>query len=89
MFLEFLETFATFVVSLQIIFGVVPWMWRNIMKPRMFQPVKFTNYGEWAGELKKSAEIPGKLSRTSFPLDLRLKFEDVFSCYRRNLWDWN
>jgi hypothetical protein len=74
MFLEIVGTFATFVVFLQISFGVLPWMWKNVMKPRFFQPVKFTSYGEWAGELRKiSRSFAGIFQENKFSIRFEVK----------------
>ncbi|KAG4070196.1 hypothetical protein HA402_003886 [Bradysia odoriphaga] len=45
---EFLKTFSVFIVVIQLVFGVFPWLYENVVGPKFFEASNLRQYGNWA-----------------------------------------
>ncbi|XP_037033658.1 very-long-chain 3-oxoacyl-CoA reductase-B-like [Bradysia coprophila] len=45
---EFFKTFSVFIVVIQLVFGVFPWLYKNVVGPKFLEASNLRQYGNWA-----------------------------------------
>lgn len=77
---ELFQTFAVFVVGIQLVFGVFRWIYGNVIGPKYLEPKNIRQYGKWACKLiVHSHRYRAHLQYFSF---------NFYSSDRRHGWNW-